>query len=215
VPLALRSLLQLDQGDRYGNCEKGRSGQEGRSGEEGRPGQEGCTGEEGRPGQEGGTGEEGRSGQEGGRSEEGCTREEGGAREEGGSQEGCAGQEGGAREEGCTGEEGGGGEEARNEEAGCKEGSKEGGTRDPRCPCCVSACENNSESGGSLAVPDGQQALSGQGIERALASSISLVLKAWLCRASFFAVAYPQPKVRASVSTLDLYCGRSEPFGIG
>jgi hypothetical protein len=188
--------LQLDQGDRYGNCEKGRSGQEGRSGEEGRPSQEGCTGEEGGAREEGG-GQEGRTGQEGG------------AREEGGT-----GEEGGAREEGGTGEEGGG-EEAERQEACCKEGSKEGGTRDPRCPCCVSACENNSESGGGLAVPDGQQALSGQGIERALASSISLVLKAWLCRASFFAVVYPQPKVRASVSTLDLYCRRSEPFGLG
>ncbi len=26
---AVQSLLQLDQGDRYGNCKKGRSGQEG------------------------------------------------------------------------------------------------------------------------------------------------------------------------------------------
>jgi collagen type VII alpha len=138
--------LQLDQGDRYGNCEKGRSGQEGCTGEEGRtseesgreegrPGEEGCTGKEGR-GEEGCTGEEGRG-------EEGCTGEEGCC------EEGCACKEGGACEEGCCSQEAG------REEGGCKEGSKEGGAPSARCPCG----KDRTEPGCGLALPDWQQAL--------------------------------------------------------
>jgi len=152
VPCALRSLLQLDQGDRYGNCEEGRSGQEGRSGEEGCPREEGGTGEEGCAREEGGR-EEGRAREEGGR-KEGRSREEGGAGEEGG------GEEGRTREEGGTGEEGGCREEAKREEAGSKDGGKEAGSCYARCANCFCAREDDAEPGRSLAIPDGQQALS-------------------------------------------------------
>jgi hypothetical protein len=136
--------LQLDQGDRYGNCEKGRSGQEG------------CTGEEGRTSEEGSR-EEGRPGEEGCASEEGCAGEEG-SREEGRpGEEGCC-EEGGAREEGSTCEEGRCSQETGRQEAGRKESSKKGGAPSARCPCCPCG-KDGIEPGCGLALPDRQQAL--------------------------------------------------------
>jgi len=155
VPLALRSLLQLDQGDRYGNCEEGRSGQEGRSGEEGGPREEGGPGEEGR------SREEGSAGQEGG-GEEGGTREEGSAGQEGGGEEGRSREEGGAGEEGRTCEEGRCCEEACYQEGRGEEGSKEGGTRYSRCASRFCTREDDAEPRGGLALPYGQQALTSQ-----------------------------------------------------
>jgi hypothetical protein len=147
--------LQLDQGDRYGNCEKGHFGQEG-AGQESRrqevgTGEEGRTGQEGRceegPRQEGGPGEEGRC-------QEVDVRQESGPGKEGGSEEVGTGQEGRA----C--EEGGWGEEAGDEEGFSEKGREKG--FDPCRTCCSNgfdASENGIEPCCSMAVSYGEQAL--------------------------------------------------------
>ena len=87
-------------------------------------------------------------------------------REEGSTcEEGCTGQEGNARDEGRTGqegcacEEGGDGEEADCKEARSQESSKEGGAPSARCACGTCCSEDHAESGGSMAVPNREQAV--------------------------------------------------------
>ena len=89
-------------------------------------------------------------------------RGEEGACEEGRRQEG-AGEEGGCQEGPC---EEGCGQEARCEESREEARCEEGCGRLAACAgACRACCEDHAEPAGSLAVPDGQQALSRQRLE--------------------------------------------------